>query len=88
MHADFENESLEGDWLPIWGDSIITAITCVPDCKIRIYKHIQFEGAYVFKDFIDFMFTNRLRSQQAVPKDELGDKFYKNMMNMAFGKFG
>jgi len=42
----------------------------------------------VYKDFISFMFKNRLRSQQAVPKDDLGDKFYKNMMNMAFGKFG
>jgi len=88
MHSEFENEGDDGDWLPLWGDSIITALTCEPDCQMRVHKMIRFEGAFVYRDFIEFMFGNRMRAQKQVPKDELGDKFYKNMMNMAFGKFG
>lgn len=44
------------------------------------------QGGYVHKDFIEYCYSKRLEAKAA--GDAIQDKFYKNMMNMCFGKHG
>jgi len=39
-HPEFASDSDDGDWLPVWGDTVITAMTCDPECRIFVNRYI------------------------------------------------
>jgi hypothetical protein len=69
----------------VFGETIKVAVQ-YGKAVVRTFKCIRMRGGYVHKDFIDYCYTKRLEAKAA--KNTIEDKFYKNMMNMCFGKHG
>ena len=61
---NFDIDSEEGSWKPVYGDSIITAIEIDPGCVIKINKYIRFIPDYVFKDFVEYYFEKRMDAKR------------------------
>ena len=69
----------------MFGDSILTALECDPGFECYIDSVIRFHTDYVFRDYVDFFY--KARQQAKADGNSIDDKFYKMMLNTAFGKF-
>jgi hypothetical protein len=69
----------------VYGETIRAAIECA-DAEIKIYEYVEFIPGDVHRSFIEYCYEKRLIAKR--DKDPLRDKFFKNMMNMCFGKHG
>ena len=78
-------DTTEQEPIPLFGDSLLTALACDPDCELYIESTIRFHEDYVFKDYVEYFYNKRQDAKAA--GEVINDKFYKMMLNTAFGKF-
>lgn len=73
------------DAVMLFGETIYAIVECTKG-EVRIFEEIRYKPGYVHKEFIEYMYGKRQEAK--ANNDTVGDKFYKNVMNMCFGKCG
>lgn len=66
-----------------WGIELREAIN--NDCDVWIKEIHEYEGKYIFKEFIEYMYNERLKVKLSNPSKS---NFFKLLMNSLCGKFG
>lgn len=72
------------DSVYVFGETIRLAIEV--GAKIKVFGTIRFKPGHVHNDFVDYMYTKRLEAKRK--GDDTQVQFYKDVMNMCFGKHG
>lgn len=77
-------EDDSGDAIYVFGETVRLAIEV--GAKIRVFGQVSFKPGHVHKDFVDYMYNKRLQAKRE--DNAVQVQFYKDVMNMCFGKHG